>query len=144
MKIIRKIFWICAKFDIQLFASWIPTDINVVADAASRLDFALVAQLSGINIPWFSVKNFSSSLVPLASSARISPFSSPVFSQLIMTLWTSSLPRQEKSYWPLMQSLPNVLDGLRGKFLFGFAMPMMSPLDNLGRRKQREQRGWGR
>jgi hypothetical protein len=48
MKFLRKIFWLRAKFDFHLVASWIPMEANTVADAISRLDFAHFLSCSGI------------------------------------------------------------------------------------------------
>lgn len=125
MKILRKIFWIRAKFDIQLFASWISTDVNTVADAASRLDFARVHKYSGIPVPWSSVRNFSPGHIPFSTSFLSSDSTNSLeFRTLLNVLKTSSLPNQERSYWPLMQDPRNVLELPHGKLLFGFALPM--------------------
>jgi hypothetical protein len=48
MKFLRKIFWLQAKFDFHLVASWIPMEANTVADAISCLDFAFFLSCSGI------------------------------------------------------------------------------------------------
>jgi hypothetical protein len=48
IKFLRKIFWLQAKFDFHIVASWIPTEANTMADAISRLDFAHFLSFSGI------------------------------------------------------------------------------------------------
>jgi hypothetical protein len=44
------------------------------------------------------------------------------FRNLLKWLRTSSLPKQETSYWPLMHDPCNVLEWLHRRFLFGFAL----------------------
>jgi hypothetical protein len=48
MKFLRKFFWLQAKFDFHLVASWIPAKANTMADAISRLDFAHFLSCLGI------------------------------------------------------------------------------------------------
>lgn len=120
MKILRKIFWIRAKFNIQLHATWISTDVNSAADAASRLDFPRFFSTSGISYSGISFSGMPSApFPPLPILAN-----SPEHPNLLKWLRTSSLPMQERSYWPLMHDPRNVLEWPHGKFLFGFALPM--------------------
>jgi hypothetical protein len=69
----------------------------------------------------------TTAIVPLS---RLSPLhhltyaNSSEFRNLLKWLRTSSLPKQETSYWPLMHDPRNVLEWLHGRFLFGFALPM--------------------
>jgi hypothetical protein len=66
-------------------------------------------------------------VVPLS---RLSPLhhityaNSSEYRNLLKWLRTSSLPKQETSYWPLMHDPRNVLEWLHGRFLFSFALPM--------------------
>ena len=45
MKILRKIFWLIAKFNIRIRATWIPSNVNVAADAGSRFAISHLAFL---------------------------------------------------------------------------------------------------
>jgi hypothetical protein len=128
MKILRKIFWICAKFDVRLFASWIPTDVNSVSDAASRLDFPGLLRATGFSLVSPSRADPLSSILssPSGYLANCSEFRN-----LLRLLKTSSLPKQERSYWPLMHDPHNVLESPHGKYLFGFALPMDTTPESL-------------
>lgn len=124
MKILRKIFWLRAKFDINLVASWIPTDVNLVADAASRLDLTLLVSSSGIFGDGISFSGIFPDFFPPLPSPSTIFINSSEFRMLLKWLKTSSLPKHETSYWPLMHNPRNVLEWPHGKFLFGFALPM--------------------
>ena len=42
---LQRIFLIAAVFDIQILAFWVPSEENIVADAASRYDYQKLANL---------------------------------------------------------------------------------------------------
>jgi hypothetical protein len=120
MKFLRKIFWLCAKFDFHLVASWIPTETNTMADAISCLDFVHFHLCSGILLSGVSGIALSP---PRPPPFLLSPHANSLeFRNLLKWLRTSSLPKQETSYWPLMHDPCNVLKWLHGRFLFGFAL----------------------
>jgi hypothetical protein len=48
MAILRKIFWILAKYHIQLWAKWIPLLQNSASDARSRFHFDLLHSYTGL------------------------------------------------------------------------------------------------
>jgi hypothetical protein len=129
MKFLRKIFWLCAKFDFHLMALWIPTKTNTMADAISRLNFACFHLCSGI--PPSGVSGIALS-PPHPSPSLLSPHAnSSEFRNLLKWLRTSSLPKQETSYWPLMHDPCNNLEWPHGRFLFGFALPTPTTPDPL-------------
>jgi hypothetical protein len=129
MKFLRKIFWLCAKFDFHLMASWIPTETNTLVDAISCLDFACFHLCSGI--PLSGVSGIALS-PPRPPPSLLSPYAnSSEFRNLLKWLRMSSLPKQETSYWLLMHDPCNVLERLHGRFLFGFALLMPTTPDPL-------------
>jgi hypothetical protein len=129
MKFLRKIFWLSAKFDFHLVALWIPTKTNTVADAISCLEFARFHLCSGILLSGISGIALSP---PCPPPFLLSPHAnSSEFRNLLKWLRTSSLPKQETSYWLLMHDPCNVLEWLHGRFLFGFALSMPTTPDPL-------------
>jgi hypothetical protein len=110
---LRKIFWLRAKFDFHLVASWIPTEANTMADAISGIDFARFLSCSGIPLSGLSGNlspttavigkccSLTTAVVPLS---RLSPLhhityaNSSEFRNLLKWLRTNSLPKQETSY----------------------------------------------
>jgi hypothetical protein len=66
-------------------------------------------------------------IVPLSCLSplhHITYANSSEFRNLLKWLRTSSLPKQETSYWPLMHDPCNLLEWPHGRFLFSFALPM--------------------
>jgi hypothetical protein len=124
MKFLRNLFWLRAKFDFHLVASWIPTEANTVADAISCLDFAhflsclgiLPSGISGNLSPTMAivgkccspmiaiVGKCCSLMIAIIPLSHLSPLhhityaNSSEFRNLLKWLRTSSLPKQETSY----------------------------------------------
>jgi hypothetical protein len=129
MKFLQKIFWLRAKFNFHLVVSWISTK-TTVADAISHLDFVRFHLCSGI--PLSGVSGIALS-PPCPPPSLLSPYANSLkFRNLLKWLRTSSLPKQETSYWLLMHDPCNVLKRPRGRFLFGFALPTpMTPSERV-------------
>lgn len=86
MKWIRKLFWLCAKHDIDLTSVYIPSKENVVADTLSRIGYdniskALPDLLDGVNLCCKdmllkfcrSESDTSQGRMPQAQAQRVSP-----------------------------------------------------------------------
>ena len=120
MKILRKIFWLTAKFNLRIRATWIPSEENVAADAGSRFAIAHLAFL--INAPVDTII--------LSGSPPPSPFPLPLVRstpadhlQTLLKLKTPWLSWQSRVYsprWPTLHSSPTEAHGSPS---FGFSWP---------------------
>lgn len=125
MKILRKIFWLLAKNDAAMHATWVSSSENVAADAVSRLDFKRLFVETGIYFPWTALS--LTSLTPYPSLTAPS-FPLPVafsnnFHQFLLRIRNSWPQLLTICYLPDMQNLRNVVDIARGSYLMGFALP---------------------
>lgn len=122
MKILRKIFWILAKSGASLKAVWVSSSDNHVADAVSRLDFRSLFQNTGIYLPWTSCSPPPGIIHHLtAPSFPLSHSISQTFFQFLQLIRQESCKSLTTSYHPDMQNPQNVVDIVRGRYLFGFA-----------------------
>lgn len=132
MKILRKIFWLLTGCDAALRASWLSSSDNAAADAASRLDFRSLYQLTGIHFPWNTL-NLTPNLLSVVTAPLfpVRPFFSHEFHQLLLRTKSVWLQSPRNSYLPDMRSPQNVHDKVRGTYLLGFALPSSGPLHRL-------------
>lgn len=133
MKILRKIFWLLAKHDAAVHATWVSSAENLVADAVSRLDFKRLFVETGIYFPWTSLSLTSSSLFAslTAPSIPLPVLFSHNFYQFLLRI-RNSWPRLSTiSYHPDMLNQQNVVDRARGSYLMGFALPTTGRLAHL-------------
>lgn len=122
MKILRKIFWLIVPLNIRLRAVWIPTDLNVAADAGSRLLFSELQAFT--SIPHANV-HLSGSLSVLKSANPLSvlPCAASDHLQTLLKLkfpWRNGQHRVYKPHWLRPPSLLTEVDGSPS---YGFAWP---------------------
>ena len=55
MKILRNIFWLTAKFNVRIRATWVPSEENVAADAGSRFALPHLATLINCPLNWITL-----------------------------------------------------------------------------------------
>lgn len=129
MKILRKIFWLLAKHDAAVHATWVSSSDNAAADAVSRLDFKRLFLETGIYFPWTSL-----SLTSIASYSSLTAPSFPLptffsndFHQFLLQIRNSWPQLSTISYLPDMLNQRNVVDIARGSYLMGFALPSTGP-----------------
>lgn len=125
MKILRKIFWLLAKNDAAVHATWVSSAENLAADAVSRLDFKRLFVETGIYFPWTALPLASPSLFAslTAPSFPLPPFFSHTFHQFLLRIRNSWPLLSTISYLPDMLNPQNVVDTVRGSYLMGFALP---------------------
>ena len=122
MSILRKIFWLTSSLNIRLRATWIPSEMNHVADAGSRLEFSRLFSLTGV-LPC-DIKFSGRQLSTTHSSSFInSPWSLTDHLQTLQLLkltWPSWPLRVYSPCWPTQPLLPTKALGSPS---FGFSWP---------------------
>ena len=122
MTILRKIFWIQATRNIRVRATWVPSEVNVAADAGSRFRFDLLHAFTGLIPDQISL----SGPVPPPSLILPSSLPPPQLShhlQTLLPLKTSWDWSRSRVYSPLWQKAPLPLTGVHGTPFFGFSWP---------------------
>jgi hypothetical protein len=132
MAILRKIFWILAKYHIQLQAEWIPLLQNSALDARSRFRFDLLYSYMGLCPDQFMLTGPN----PPSSLILSSPPLLPQPSHHLQTLlplkksWDWSLSHVYSPLWP---TVPSPLTKALGIPFFGFSWPTAGLPSHLAR-----------
>lgn len=121
MALLRKIYWYTAKRDIRLSTQWLPSSVNVAADALSRLDWNVF--IASTDLPLSSITLSGGASLHAFPIYPHSPPSVPHHSQTLFWLKKKSPPWLERVYSPHWQSPPKSLIEVPGTPSLGFAWP---------------------
>lgn len=118
MLLLRKIYWLQATFNISVEAVWIPTALNVAADALSRLDFNTFLSSTTISLKNVDQSNIPHILIPYTTSI---PYA---YHEQTLGLLNKKYPIGLRRVYPALWQPPHLLHkGLDGIPSFGFAWP---------------------
>jgi hypothetical protein len=125
MKLLRRIFWITATFNIRIRATWVPSQSNHAADAGSRWKWTSLYHLTGIHPTAITKSGLSP---PFPDLPLHPPTSLTLHSQTLDLLKPTWLTWQQRTYKAHWQTQHGVLTTVPGVPSFGFAQPTIGPL----------------